>query len=206
MSKKGERLCAVCAALLALLQGIAIIGSWFLAMLFPHMSFHSLLSSEGIRWFFGHFADNLATPLLVWMVLGGMAYGACQHAWNPTLRSEDGKSAPTYRTRLARRVALAELVVCVGIYLWLAFAPHAILASATGGLLPSSFSRSLVPVVAFVATLCAASYGALAGRYPSPAAIFRALCAGVRSVSPFFVLYVLGATLYASLRFILNLS
>ena len=40
----------------------------------------SLLSSEGIRWFFGYFTQMVASPLLVWLLLGLCAYGCLQRS------------------------------------------------------------------------------------------------------------------------------
>ena len=47
------------ACLLAVVQVMLILVSWVIAAAFPELNTHSLLSSEGIRWFFGRFVDNL---------------------------------------------------------------------------------------------------------------------------------------------------
>jgi p-aminobenzoyl-glutamate transporter AbgT len=66
-------------SIIALFLGISMIAlvliSWLITAAIPEIAMRSLLSSEGIRWFFGHFVDNLATPVLVWMVLIGISYG-----------------------------------------------------------------------------------------------------------------------------------
>ena len=60
---------AMVALSLALAEVMLILVSWLLTAAVPEASMRSLLSSEGIRWFFGHFSDNLATPVLVWLLL-----------------------------------------------------------------------------------------------------------------------------------------
>ena len=39
-----------------------ILLSWVLTAAFPELPIRSLLSSEGIRWFFGCFSDNQLSP------------------------------------------------------------------------------------------------------------------------------------------------
>ena len=61
---------------LGIVQILLILVSWFITATMPMSPVRSLLSSEGIRWFFGQFTYNLASPLLVWLILAGMKLGA----------------------------------------------------------------------------------------------------------------------------------
>ena len=61
--------------LLAIAQIVLVLVSWLIAAAMPELAVRSLLSSEGIRWFFGHFIRNLATPFLVWILLLCIAFG-----------------------------------------------------------------------------------------------------------------------------------
>ena len=54
-----------------------ILLSWLITAAFPELPIRSLLSSEGVRWFFGSFTANQLTPLLAWFITAAMAVGAC---------------------------------------------------------------------------------------------------------------------------------
>ena len=54
---------------LGVAQILLMLTSWLLTAAMPEDYNRSLLSSEGIRWFFGQFQDHLASPVLVWLVL-----------------------------------------------------------------------------------------------------------------------------------------
>ena len=131
----------VIASVLLCAEALLIILSWILSTTMTE-GIRSLLSSEGIRWFFGSFTSVIASPLLVWLLLALIAIGSLQKsgltAWQRN-----------YRDRLALRVATVSLLIYLGLIALLTFPPHAILLSATGNLFPSAFSRSLVPIIAF---------------------------------------------------------
>ena len=63
------------AVICLLFQGILILASWLWTAARPESDVRSLLSSVGIRWFFGTFADNEASVLLVWLLLLSIAWG-----------------------------------------------------------------------------------------------------------------------------------
>ena len=188
-----QQLGAVCLALV-LGEVVLVLLSWILsATMTPGV--RSLLSDEGIRWFFGGFTAMMCSPLLVWLVLLLMAAGCMS-------RSGILKARHSYRDRMALRVALVFLIIYIGIILLLTMMPHAVLLSATGSLLPSAFSRSLVPVVAFGVTLVSLAYGLMSGCFHTLADAVDALSAGVRSGAPLFILYLLLLQLWESLRFV----
>ena len=161
--------------------------SWLLSAAFPSSGLRSLLSSEGLRWLMGHFAEMIATPVLAWLLL-------CAMAWGCLARSG---------LRRAQVMALLLLAVIVGVMLLLTAIPHAVLLSAVGGLWPSPFSSSLVPVVAFSITLVSASYGLMSGRLDNISAVYDAVLQGIRQAAPLFLFYVLIVQIYESLRFML---
>ena len=144
--------------------------SWLLSAAFPSSGLRSLLSSEGLRWLMGHFAEMIATPVLAWLLL-------CAMAWGCLARSGLLLRPTNYRERRAQVMALLLLAVIVGVMLLLTAIPHAVLLSAVGGLWPSPFSSSLVPVVAVLQ--------------------------GIRQAAPLFLFYVLIVQIYESLRFML---
>ena len=185
---------------LGIVQILLILVSWFITATMPMSPVRSLLSSEGIRWFFGQFTYNLASPLLVWLILAGMTLGALKQsrlskAFTPSARKE-------YRQRFALKLVLLELVVFAGIIGLLTLMPQAILLSVTGHLFPSSFSQSAFPVVCFMGCVASVTFGLLSGNFRSLTDIFNALSVGISRLSPWLVVYVMAAQLYHSFLFV----
>lgn len=191
------------ALLLCTLQLLLVLLSWILAAAFPELSVRSLLSSEGIRWFLGNFTDNMQTPVLVWLLVGSVAYGALRDSKMPhALRECLGKERLPYRKRLALSLVLFEFVVCVAVMFLLAGIPHAILLSVTGNLFPSSFSNSIIPVTAFCLSLFAVTFGTISGMQKTAEDVFSMLTSGISYTLPLWLIYILGAQLYFSLLFV----
>ena len=180
-----NKLLGIVAVVLLLLQVAVIIVSWLVSAAMPDVPIHSLLSSEGIRWFFGTFVDNLLTPLLVWLLLLSMA-------WSTVSKS-----------RLLR-TSLAVALMLVAVVALLTAVPNAILLSATGELFPSSFSRSIVPVVCFIVTVTAMVYGFLLGTISSLSDFYEALSGGAKFFAGLLPIYVSGCELVASLMFVMG--
>jgi len=163
----------------------------------------SLLSSEGIRWFFGSFTEMVASPLLVWLLLGLIAYGCLKRSG--LLNITQSKFSISYRQRVALRVSLVFLVIYVVMIALLTLTPHAILLSATGSLFPSAFSRSLIPILAFGICLVSLTYGLVSGHLSSLGDILGALSSGIADGAPVIILYLLFIQFYESLRFVFGL-
>jgi len=169
--------------------------SWLLNAAYPVSGIRSLLSGEGIRWFFGLFSDLMATPQLVWIVLFSMAYGSL-------LQSRLLTSGKSYRESWARWMALLVVGVVLVTMLLLTATPHAVLLSATGNLWPSPFSASLMPVVAFTVLLGSAVYGFVAGTFDTLSDLYDALLMGIRCGAPFLLFYILVMQIVRSLFFV----
>ena len=183
---------------LVVVQLLIMLVSWLLSAAFPTSGIRSLLSSEGLRWLMGHFSQLLATSLLAWLLLCAMAWGCLLHSGllvRPT----------NCRERRAQLMALLLLAVIVGVMLLLIVVPHAVLLSAVGGLWPSPFSASLVPVVAFSITLVSAFYGLVSGRFENISAVYDAVLLGIRQGAPLFLFYVLVIQIYESFMFVLSI-
>ncbi len=183
---------------LVVVQLLIMLVSWLLSAAFPTSGIRSLLSSEGLRWLMGHFSQLLATSLLAWLLL-------CAMAWGCLLRSGLLVRPTNYRERRAQLMALLLLAVIVGVMLLLTVVPHAVLLSAVGGLWPSPFSASLVPVVAFSITLVSAFYGLVSGRFENISAVYDAVLFGIRQGAPLFLFYVLVIQIYESFMFVLSI-
>lgn len=191
---------------LCVMQLGIILFSWILAAAYPELPVRSLLSSEGIRWFLGEFTDNLVTPLLGWLLLCSIAYGAVKDSGMiPAITSFLRGQHLSYRQKTALWLVLSELIVSVVVMFLLAGIPHAILLSVTGELYPSSFSRSLIPVSAFCLSVFSVTFGVASGRQKTANELFNMLTAGIAYTLPLWLFYVLGVQLYCSLLFVFRM-
>ena len=193
-------------SIIALFLGISMIAlvliSWLITAAIPEIAMRSLLSSEGIRWFFGHFVDNLATCSRLdgayWHFLRALIHSGLFQALR-TRRSLD------YPKRFALHLVLFEMILITAIILLLTVIPHAILLSVTGNLIPSSFSNSIIPIICFSICVFSVSYGLMRGTLQSLQSIFRCLSVGITYTTSIWLLYILGAELYFSILFVFEL-
>jgi aminobenzoyl-glutamate transport protein len=181
---------------LAVGELLLVLGSWILSAALPMSGIRSMLSGEGIRFFLGHFADLLATPLLVWLLLLAMAYGV-------VLRSGVISGARSFRSSRARLIALLFAAAYLVVVLLMALVPHAVLLSASGKLWPSPFSASLVPLTAFGLAMVAAVYGIVAGTITSLADIYESFVDGLRRAAALLPICILLVLICESLYFII---
>lgn len=191
---------AVAVLVLALAEVALAVGSWGVSALLPDAGVRSLLSGEGLRWFFGHFTDLMAQPLLVWLVVVASAIG-CAHD-SGIVGALRGLGRHSFRERMALLFASAILLFFVVLIALLVLSPHAVLLSATGHVVPSPFSVAIVPTVAFLTVLSSVVYGVASGRYLSLKAIFHSLFLGIERAAPLFILYIVVIQLYYSLIFV----
>ena len=185
------------AALLALAMLVLFLLSWLLSATTDD-GVHSLLSPEGVRFFFGGFVAMMEKPLLVWLLLLAMAWGCVRSSG--LLRAF--RVSKDVRQRQALLLLVLVAVFYAGVLLLLTAVPHAVLLSSTGSLWPSAFSRSLVPVAAFGAVLLSVVYGVVSRRFVSMADVCDSLIGGIASAAPLLLLYVLAVQLYGSLLFV----
>lgn len=187
------------AYLLFAAQLLLMLVSWLLSAAIPTSGVRSLLSSEGLRWFLGHFSDVLGTPVLLCLLLLLMAYGCLNGCGILHYK-------PSYRQNRALIIMLLLLVVYAGVIGLLVMIPHAVLLSATGSLWPSPFSAAIGPLIAFGITLLSAVYGYVAGCYRQMSDVYQSLIDGIRDGAPLLLFYVLIGQIYYSLLFILPLT
>ena len=189
-----NKLVTVLATVLVMAEVVLILASWLLSMMMTN-GVRSLLSGEGIRWFLGHCVDVLQQPLLIWILLLAMSFGALQ-------KCKLFSKGVRYRERLALRVAIIACLVYVGIVVALTFIPHAILLSATGQLTYSPFSRAFIPLLAVGMLLVALAYGFTARTFSSLSAACDAVLYGLARSAPLLLIYVLGMQLYQSYLYV----
>ena len=197
------------ALLLALV--VLVLVSWLLSAT-KGEGVRSLLSSEGIRFFFGGFTDMLLKPLLVWLLLLSMAWGCLRQSGLPqsltfiSQKKHNDSNQQNYKSPLGNRkgifLLLVMLVVYVGVVLLLTISPQAVLLSATGQLWPSPFSHALVPMITFGVLMLSVTYGLLTRRFLSIADVCQSLIQGIISATPLLLLYVLAMQFFGALRFV----
>ena len=197
-SKYHQRLGWLC-LVTVIAETLLVILSWLLSAMRVE-GIRSLLSSEGIRWFFSSFNDLIASPALVGLLVLMCALGCLQKSRVTTIFS--GKKSINFRDRLALYVALAFLLIYVVIILLLTLMPHAILLSATGHLFPSAFSRSLVPIIAFGISIFSVAFGLMSGVMRNLSDILQALSFGIAKGAPLLVFYLFAVQLVGCLRFV----
>ena len=195
-----EGLGVVC-LILFLSEALLFILSWLLSATRME-GVRSLISSEGIRWFFGSWQTLFASPLLVWLLLCLIAWGSLRKSGLIRFFTFSPSPPFTFRDRLALRVSVVFLVIYLVILALLTLTPHAILLSATGHLFPSAFSRSLVPVIAFGVCLVSVTFGLVSGRLRSLADILDALSNGIARGASLIVIYLFAIQLFESIRFV----
>ena len=197
-NKYHQRLGSLC-LLVIIAETLLVILSWLLSALRVE-GVRSLLSSEGIRWFFSSFNDLVASPVLVWLLLLMCALGCLQKSRVTSIFR--GTKAISFRDRLALYVAIAFLLIYGVIIILLTLMPHAILLSATGHLFPSAFSRSLVPIISFGICVFSVSFGLMAGVMRNLSDILQALSFGIAKGAPLLVFYLFAVQLVGCLRFV----
>ena len=186
---------------LLLLQIMVVILSWMIKTIYPEFNGRSLLSGEGVRWFLGNFTNNVASNILVWIILIGLSWGAI-HA-SHILQVFKRSHTLSYRERLGFRVVLIEVMIWFTVIALLSFIPHAAMLSITGQLFPSSFSKSIVPLIAFIALFSSITYGLIIGRLRKGNLIIEALSNGIKQIAPYIIIYIILVQLIYSIKFVL---
>lgn len=194
-----SKICAYAMLLLALAQIVLVLLSWLITAAMPEAFPRSMLSPEGIRWFFGSFTENMESPWLVGLLLICIAWGTLQTSgllhFDRTI----------YRHRNALRLVLIELVLFVAVILLLTVVPHAILLNVMGGIEASSFSRSILPYICFAIIVMSLSFGAVSNKLQGIEAMGESLSEGIRMAAPYFVIYILANQLYSSIEYLFRI-
>ena len=186
---------------LLLLQIMVVILSWMIKTIYPEFNGRSLLSGEGVRWFLGNFTNNVASNILVWIILIGLSWGAIRAS--NILQVFKRSHTLSYRERLGFRVVLIEIMIWFTVIALLSFIPHAAMLSITGQLFPSSFSKSIVPLITFIALFSSITYGLIIGRLRKGNLIIEALSNGIKQIAPYIIIYIILVQLIYSIKFVL---
>ena len=193
----------------ALAQIVLILVSWLWSAAVPDSSVNSLLSARGVRWFFGSYVDNEASPILVWLVLLGLAIGSLRSSGScRAMRQAFLRQGPplTSLQKFAFRSSLVLFLLELAAVAGLTMLPHAVLLSVSGDLFPSSFSVAIIPIVAFVCVTVSIFYGLLANHYHSFADVGRGVCSEHRLLVALLLLYVVASQLINSLIYVFEMA
>ena len=204
-SEKKDKILSIAVVLILASQVLLFLVSWLITAASPEISVHSLLGSEGLRWFFSNFVGNVSTPPLVWIIILAMAFSAIRESMiiDTIFMKRDMWS---YRQRFAIKIVAAELVTFLAIIVVLAFIPHAELLSATGRLFPSPFSHSLIPTIGLALVIVAVSFGLLVGVFRSISDVINAMVKGIGKAAPLMLIYIIGAELFFSIGYVFGLD
>ena len=190
---------------LALAQVVLIFLSWLLSAAMPQSSILSLLSARGIRWFFGYFVVEEASALLLWIILGAIAWGGIRGS-NLLVTviqcTKSGFSALPRRVKLALVTAGLFGIIQIVFLLLLTVPPQAVLLSVTGTLSDSSFSASIVPSACFMLTTVSIVFGLISGSLQGIDGVCRALCSQQTLLMPLLLLYVMASMFVSSIHFV----
>ena len=186
---------------LLLLQIMVVILSWMIKTIYPEFNGRSLLSGEGVRWFLGNFTNNVASNILVWIILIGLSWGVIRAS--NILQVFKRSHTLSYRERLGFRVVLIEIIIWFTVIALLSFIPHAAMLSITGQLFPSSFSKSIVPLITFIALFSSITYGLIIGKLRKGNLIIEALSNGIKQIAPYIIIYIILIQLIYSIKFVL---
>lgn len=199
IERRFRRFCALLIVIVAAIEVLVVLGSWIITAVWPDIAMRSLFSADGLRWLFGQSTKALATDVLVWLIMMCVASGAVAYS---RLCSVFVKHPLSYRQWVALRFVFVEVLAYVVMISLLTLVPHAALLSVTGLLFPSSFSTSVVPQLAILATICSLTYGWVCGTVRGLDGMLTMLSKGIEHLAPLFVLYILVAELYFTLLFI----
>ena len=192
------------AVVLIVAQIVVNLLSWIVSATGMNSQIHSLISAEGARWFFGHFTDNLASPLLVWIILSIVAISCVRNCGllSTVHRFFTSRQSVSFREKLGFQISIVLLILYILIMVLLTAIPHAILLSSTGSLFPSAFSVSIIPVIAFICCVISIIFGMLSGHFLSFYDVFNHLSTSIEQFIPLIIYYILGMQLYACIMFV----
>ena len=197
-----KRACVIFAFILIVLQTILIFGSWIVSAAIPDSQICPLIGAGGLRWFFSSFAQDMASPLLVYIILLTLTVNVFVNSGLIELFSQNHKI--NMQKRFALNVVLVELCTFIVLIVLLTAIPHAVLLSVTGELFPSSFSSGLIPMLCLLVTIMSISYGLVSGSLRGFYDIWNSITTGSNYLPPVCFVYILLLQLVSSLSYVLG--
>ena len=184
-----KRTCAIFAFILIVLQTILIFGSWIVSAAIPDCQIRPLIGAGGLRWFFSSFTEDMASPILVYIILITLTVNVFINSRMCELFSLKRKM--NMQKKFALNVVLVELCTFIVLIVLLTAIPHAVLLSVTGELYPSSFSKGLIPMLCFIVTILSTSYGLVSGSLRGVYDIWNSITTGINFLPAVCFVYIL---------------
>ena len=201
-----NKICGIISLALVLMQLTLIIASWIITAAMPELPMRSLPSAEGIRWLFGHFPDNISSPVLVDIILLSVAIGAMiSSGLAECLVGLLHHRKARYVERVGLWAVAVELAMAVIVVILLTAVPHAILLSVTGHLFPSSFSQSLIPIISLTILVCSITFGIVSGKFSTLGMVYEAMTCGLARYLWIIPVYIFAMELLYSFFFVFEL-
>lgn len=202
-----KRFCAIFSIVLMGLQLLLILASWIVSAVFPSSPIHALIGSGGLRWFIGSFANNLASPLFVYVILCSITYSSLVKSdlISCVASAMAKRQSFSMQQKFAFRIMLIEFVLFVAGVIFISAMPHAILLSVTGALFPSSFSSGLVPMICFELFVLSMIYGIVGGEVNTLEKFWNCIVSGANFLPAVCFLYILIVQLFYSTCYVLGI-
>lgn len=197
-----KRTCAIFAFILIVLQTILIFGSWIVSAAIPDSQIRPLIGAGGLRWFFSSFTEDMASPILVYIILITLTVNVFINSGMCELFSLKRKM--NMQKKFALNVVLVELCTFIVLIVLLTAIPHAVLLSVTGELYPSSFSKGLIPMLCFIVTILSTSYGLVSGSLRGVYDIWNSITTGINFLPAVCFVYILLFQFVSSLSYVLG--
>ena len=197
-----KRACAIFAFILIVLQTILIFGSWIVSAAIPDSQIRPLIGAGGLRWFFSSFTEDMASPILVYIILITLTVNVFINSGICELFSLKRKM--NMQKKLALNVVLVELCTFIVLIVLLTAMPHAVLLSVTGELFPSSLSKGLIPMLCFIVTILSISYGLVSGCIKGVYDIWDSMTTGVNFLPAVCFVYILLLQFVSSLSYVIG--
>ena len=197
-----KRTCAIFAFILIVLQTILIFGSWIVSAAIPDSQILPLIGAGGLRWFFSSFTEDMASPILVYIILITLTVNVFINSGMCELFSLKRKM--NMQKKFALNVVLVELCTFIVLIVLLTAIPHAVLLSVTGELYPSSFTKGLIPMLCFIVTILSTSYGLVSGSLRGVYDIWNSITTGINFLPAVCFVYILLFQFVSSLSYVLG--
>ena len=197
-----KRTCAIFAFILIVLQTILIFSSWIVSAAIPDSQIRPLIGAGGLRWFFSSFTEDMASPILVYIILITLTVNVFINSGMCELFSLKRKM--NMQKKFALNVVLVELCTFIVLIVLLTAIPHAVLLSVTGELYPSSFSKGLIPMLCFIVTILSTSYGLVSGSLRGVYDIWNSITTGINFLPAVCFVYILLFQFVSSLSYVLG--
>lgn len=186
------------AIVLLVIQLMLMLVSWLINAAAPHLPLRSLLSSEGVRWLFGNFTQNVLSPVLAYAIYVSAAYGVFKSCLMKK-RNNDGNNIP--KNSIWSKWHLL-MIIPLGVLAVLTIPRHAILRGVDGTLCSSSFFRALIPIFATLVIIWAIISGASKGNIKNVYQAYRMMAQGCKELAWWLPVYVIAIELWESFRFV----